>query len=140
MDRSHESLDELDNVVNLSDRQLTEGEFNILHKGLNFCPTPGDPDMGEICRDLDKYYRSLCIQCWLNKKNSQHTPNIPVGPFNDVKSLKLKPNSEWNPPAGPPNLRYIIASNETGLLKSETNVSHSKRNMSRNEVKLGTGH
>ena len=92
--------------------------------------------MGEICRDLDKYHRSLRIQCWLNKKNSQHTPNIPGDPFNDIKSLILKPNSEWNPPVGPPNLEYVIASKETGLLKSKINVNHSKRNMSRNEVKL----
>ena len=33
-------LNDLDNIVNLSDRILTEQEREILNKCLNFCPTP----------------------------------------------------------------------------------------------------
>ena len=72
IDDQSNHLGDLDNVVNLSDKVLTAQEHEILNKGLNFCPTPGDPDMGEIRRDL-RYHRSLRIQCWVNKK-----PTLPL--------------------------------------------------------------
>ena len=49
----------LDNVVNLSDTPLTEIEKKVLSNGLKFCPTPGEPHMGDVRRDLDKFHRSL---------------------------------------------------------------------------------
>ena len=33
-------------VVNLSDHQLTISEKTLLQKGLNFCPSPGEPNLG----------------------------------------------------------------------------------------------
>ena len=33
--------DPLNNVVNLSKKTFTYNEFKLLHKDLNFCPTPG---------------------------------------------------------------------------------------------------
>ena len=120
IDECTSSLSTLDNVVNLSDKVLTDQELRILNKGLNFCPTPGDPE----------YHRLLRIQCWLNKK-----PNNLSGPYHDKKSLKLESKSTWNPPAGPPNLEYIIASNETGLLTTLPRRKHIATNTSRSDSK-----
>ena len=129
------NLSDLDNVVNLSDKVLTDQERNILNKGLNFGPTPGDPDMGEIRCDLDRYHRSLRIQCWLNKKPKTSPVDQTIGPFNDVKSLKVPSDSTWNPPPGPPNLEYIIASNETGLLLTKPRVKYTPTNITKTDAK-----
>ena len=108
---------------------------DILNKGLNFCPTPGTPDMGEIRRDLDRYHRSLRIQCWLNKKSVSADQNHQSGPYSDIKSLKIQSNSTWNPPSGPPNLEYIIFSNETGLLTTKPKSTYAPTNITRSDVK-----
>ena len=117
IDEASSNLEQLDNVINLSDRQLTTIEKNILNKGLNFCPTPGEPDMGEIRRDLDRYHRSLRIQCWLTKHGGPHPTQTSLDPYDDIQSLKIKSESNWTPPLGPPNLEHIIATNELGLLQ-----------------------
>ena len=51
-----ESIPDLDNVINLSDHMLTIPQHEILNKGLKFCPTPGEAQMGDLRRNLDKYY------------------------------------------------------------------------------------
>ena len=43
-------------VVNLSDHALTADQRSLLELGLKFCPTPGEPDMGEIKKDLDIFH------------------------------------------------------------------------------------
>ena len=45
----------LDNVINLSDHPLTESQKEIL-KGLKFCPSPGEPQMGDLRKELDRYH------------------------------------------------------------------------------------
>ena len=35
-------------VINLSSYNLMETDINVLRKGLKFCPTPGEPQMGQI--------------------------------------------------------------------------------------------
>lgn len=39
-----------DEIVNLSTHKLTGSEESILRYGLNFCPTPGIPERGEIIK------------------------------------------------------------------------------------------
>ena len=46
-------------VMNLSDHELSDNEHSLLAKGLTFVNTPGTPDMGVLCGDLCKFYRSL---------------------------------------------------------------------------------
>ena len=50
------SISELDErlVVNLSDFSLFQAHLSLLRKGLTFCPTPGEADMGDLKRDLDR--------------------------------------------------------------------------------------
>ena len=35
-------------VVNLSSYQLSDAEMSVLQKGLTFCPTPGEPNTGDL--------------------------------------------------------------------------------------------
>ena len=43
-------------IVNLSDFNLQDYHVSLLSKGLTFCPTPGEPDMGEMRKDLDRFH------------------------------------------------------------------------------------
>ena len=53
-------------VVNISDSQLSTSEQSLLEPGLSFCPTPGEPDMGQLRRDLDSFHRNLRIKTFFN--------------------------------------------------------------------------
>ena len=46
-------------VVNLSFHILTPEQTSLLSKGLNFCPTPGDPDLADVRNDLDRVHQRL---------------------------------------------------------------------------------
>ena len=35
-------------VVNISDHILTDAEYKVLAKGMKFCPTPGEPNFGDL--------------------------------------------------------------------------------------------
>lgn len=52
-------LDPPSRVVNLSSRQISTSELTLLQKGLNFCPTPGEPKMGDLVNDLDYFHDNL---------------------------------------------------------------------------------
>ena len=54
-------------IVNLSDIQLTQSETDLLHKGLNFCPTPPPPTIDNINQDIDAFARRLSLR-------ESHTP------------------------------------------------------------------
>ena len=112
VEKEFKSLPLVDNVINLSDYPLTESQKEILNKGLKFCPTPGEPQMGDLRKDLDKYHRSLCTQ-----ESKEMVPS--TGPYSDTCSLKLKSKSKWSPPMGPTNLETVISINELGLLDLE---------------------
>ena len=46
-----------DNVVNLSNRVLSEAKISLLFKGLKFCPTPLELDRSAIKRDFKEFSR-----------------------------------------------------------------------------------
>lgn len=46
VDSTH--LDTPVRVVNLSSRVITQVEQTLLERGLNFCPTPGEPHLGDL--------------------------------------------------------------------------------------------
>ena len=94
------SLPILVNVVNLSNYTLTNPQEEVLNKGLKFCPTPGEPQMGDLQRDLDKFHCSLSLQCHFNKKDESILPKASSGPYSDICSLKLSSKSTWTPLLG----------------------------------------
>ena len=112
------NLADIDNVVNLSDYQLSDSVLNL---GLKFCPTPGEPHMGVIRRDLDSFHCSLKLKCHFGKSvEPEPIEGIPCTvPFSRTLDLKLKRNSTWHPPVGPLNLETIATMNELGLLETE---------------------
>ena len=54
-------------VINLSSFQLTPSMIHLLSKGLNFCPTPGEPDRYQLRKDLDKFHVSLRRKLFFDK-------------------------------------------------------------------------
>ena len=113
-----ESIPDLDNVINLSDHMLTVPQREILNKGLKFCPTPGEAQMGDLRRDLDKYHRSLRLKSHFKDDTAKATDGTSIGPFNDTSCLKLQSVSKYNPPVGSNNLETVITMNEIGLQDS----------------------
>ena len=51
-----------DNIVNLSNKILSEDEISVLSKGLKFCPTPKEIDRAELKRDLEKFGRRMRLK------------------------------------------------------------------------------
>ena len=66
---SDPSTKEPPSVVNLSEYDLQDSELSVLSRGLNFCPTPGEPDMGHLRRDMDTFHRTLRIKTFFNPQD-----------------------------------------------------------------------
>ena len=60
MERNEKDVDEL--VVNFSSYPLTADQRSVLAMGLSHCPTPGEPDKGELREDLNRFHRD-CYVC-----------------------------------------------------------------------------
>lgn len=59
------------NIFNLSKTfLLTETERKLLEKGLTFIPTPGEPDPGDLRRDIHAFNRKLKVLDYLNFENN----------------------------------------------------------------------
>ncbi len=54
--------------MNLSDTELQPHQISLLEKGLTFCPTPGEPDMADLKRDLDTFHRNVKLRAHFGKK------------------------------------------------------------------------
>ena len=111
-------------VVNLSKLTLTPPMVSLLSKGLNFCPTPGELDISNLRRDLDKFHVSLRRKLFFSKRVdspssldlttiSQSSTQLRDDnePF---KHPKFKNPSSWCPLA-PPQLEAMIVVNENNL-------------------------
>ena len=89
--------------------------MSVLAKGLNFCPTPVDPDPGQYKIDLDSLYRRLCL------RGRFTYPEEPLDNFNQLANNVMGPepfqhrnfrNKSTFNPVGPPALEAFILSNE----------------------------
>ena len=111
-------------VINLSSFQLTPPMIELLSKGLNFCPTPGEPERFQLRQDLDKFHVALRRKLVFNKNASSaplgdtstqylddDSSSEEQGPFDH---FKFKNPSNWNPPA-PFQLEAFITLNESRL-------------------------
>ena len=59
-------------VLNLSKIELTSDEVSILSRGLTFCPTPAEPDMGSVYIDLERFFRTLRLKVFFDEKSNNH--------------------------------------------------------------------
>ena len=104
-------------VINLSDQILTPDQLSVLSKGLNFCPTPKEPNPGELRTDLDDFHRRLRLNLHFSDPEEDTSPPTPLllpDNFNstvEFKHHKFKLKSSFNP-TGPPNLETFITINE----------------------------
>jgi len=126
-------------VINLSSFQLTPAMISLLAKGLNFCPTPGEPDRYMLRRDLDKFHVTLRRKLFFSRSFDSTLPldtilddslldpqsSNQVGPF---EHFKFKNLSTWCP-KGPPPLETLITVNEH-LLNSYPLKAPSHQNLS----------
>jgi hypothetical protein len=129
-------------VINLSNYQLTPHMISLLSKGLNFCPTPGQPEKFQLRQDLDKFHVSLRRKLFFEKRFDStqsdtlqsQTTDVPStseeqGPFDH---FQFRNRSNWNP-QGAFQLEAFIALNETRLNEykfpspSQTNLSYNER-------------
>ena len=127
MNRTTQELSDPENVVNLSDYALTDAEKSVLRNGLKFCPTPGEPHMGETRCDLDRFHCSLRLKCHFGKDQTPKTRDTSIGLFSNTRDLKLKSVSNWIPPTGPSNLETVININELGLLDTKITAPKQKK-------------
>ena len=77
-------------VVNLSSITLTQGQLEVLEKGLTFCPTPRSVNLVKIWDDLEKFCRRLRLKI--------HFEGSP--PEDDQYKGKFRNPSQWCPAEG----------------------------------------
>ena len=111
-------------VINLSNFQLSPDAVSLLTKGLNFCPTPGEPDLFELRRDLDRFHVNLRRKLFFQKSPLQpnldsSTISLPETPSEPDPSDPFNHRTFRNPstwcPFGPINLEAMITFNENRL-------------------------
>lgn len=137
-------------VVNLSSRPLSDDETYVLALGKGFCPTPGEPNMGEIKADLDRLHTKCRTKLFFDKsgeipinksktaQSSSSSPNIHTtqdptpdawaqkslykGGFanNLFKEKIFRKTTKWVPPRGPPTFETFAILNELALNKTPT--------------------
>ena len=127
-------------VVNLSSLTLTQDMHSLLSKGLNFCPTPGEPDTNVLRHDLDKFHVSLKRTLFFEKFpiiNPMDTSitNDSQNQLSDHEDLfdnsQFRNPSSWCPKA-PINLESLISFNES-LLTNYIPRAPSNHNLTKGE-------
>lgn len=118
-------------VVNLSSHNLSQDQLNVLQKGLNFCPTPGEPLLGDIRRDLDRFHLSIRRRAFFQKFPSDSDPPD-LGTRDDDTLSKFRNPSSWSP-QGPPTVEGLIDQNEMAFERlpvwkpHHDNLTHGER-------------
>lgn len=119
---------QVDKIVNLSSRTLNQHEFSLLSRGLNFCPTPGEPKRGDLVRDLDYFHDNLRLEYHF-KDNPLPTPSF-------VKlimtSKVFKKTDRPPPPQAHKNLEAFYFLNERDLQR-QTLMEPRVKNLSKEE-------
>ena len=122
---NHEDVS--DSVVNLSDHTLSNAQLSVLGRGLNFCPSPGEPKLADLYQDLDKFHLQSRRKCFFYK-NTPSTSDAPVAPSGGnpnrdswaassaFEHRKFRDPSTWEP-RGTPTLETFIKMNEIALGK-----------------------
>ena len=109
-------------VVNLSSYTLNEDEIRVLKRGLKFCPTPGEPNFGDLRENLNKFNMRLGRQLFfssLPEEESDDEGRPRRAPINNQDDgfghTKFREPSKWKPPPVT-SLELFIRQNEMDLL------------------------
>ena len=149
-------LDSVDSVVNLSDFSLEPHHVSLLKRGLTFCPTPGEPDMADLKRDLDAFHRNVKLLSHFGKKiekadawssqlsqkhkietctesdgnsNTDQPSRAILGPFGHYQ---FKNKSTWVPENTPMMIDCLISVDELCLAKTKIKAPL-KQNLTKKE-------
>ena len=109
------NINKKNTVVNVSSRNLSSDEESLLSKGLNFCPTPGEPLLAQKHDDLEYFHNNLRWKLFFSNNNAttdRFTTAI-------SRSAVFRPQTSTKaPPASP----YF----ETFATLSEIQLNHSR--------------
>lgn len=112
-----------ESVIKLSSKPLTNTQLQVLQRGLNFCPTPGEPKMGDLVRDMDNFHDNLRWDYHFHDTPVTTTPSERLVMLN--KTLK-----KWSRPPAPPahkNLEAFIFLNERELQRQKLMEPRTKK-------------
>lgn len=121
-------------VINLSNRTLDPDELSLLQKGLSFCPTPGEPKMGDLVRDLDHFHDTIRWQYYFRDNPTE------MDPFDKMvmTSKALKKHQRYPPPPAHRNIEAFIFLNERDLQKQKLMEPQVKNLTQREKLALKT--
>ena len=109
-----------DQVINLSNRVLSEAEISVLSKGLKFVVTPKELDYSQIKIDLENFGRRLRLK-WHFRESED---------FSEYPSFR--PRSKFNPRNKDAAIELYISKLEEEIMKISAN-GQNFRNISREE-------
>lgn len=130
-------------VVNLSNHKLSISQLSLLERGLKFCPTPGEPHMANLRRDLDRFHRRLKWNVFFSNREGPSVTNNDsesadtTNPNPPFQSRKFNDPSTAEPNQNPTALEAFIIMNELKLAKLKP-TAPSKNNLSKLEKKAIT--
>ena len=118
----------LNTVVNLSSRELTEGEVALLSKGLKFCPTPSDLDRYNLRKDINDFIRRIRLKEYFFQGDNVG------GDFSDFPAFRNR--STWGPDRGREiAIEAYAQAVEEEILSSVNNGRRIHSNLSESERK-----
>ena len=122
------STDPSGNVVNLSNKQFTFPEYNLLNKNLNFCPSPGKYNKATLQKDIDAFTRRIKLKAHFNNENEPNDGRR--------KDFYIKSNSTWTPHNPHHTIKTFVEA-LTNEIKSlpDTNIDTRKNNLTKDETK-----
>ena len=96
-------------IINLSSLELSEADISLLSKGLSFCPSTRNLDMGDISASWNKFQRSLRLKHFFQNDNSDTQGNSMNYSYNAFEHRKFKEPSNFTPPMASMALEHFIA-------------------------------
>ncbi len=130
-------------VVNHSSFILNEHHVSLLARGLKFCPTPSQPNTGDLKDDLDKLHRQMRWTAFFEDPEDGPTDlagdtsfiqTQSTGTSEPFKHQKFKLKSRKRGPVGPANLEAFIAANEKDFLNRPLFHKNYRNNLSPQEI------
>ena len=115
---------QIDKIVNLGNFELTNGQTNVLNKGLGSVHMPKRLRLETILHSLSDVKRRMFIQHYF----ARHPPKQNLEPF--------RAKSRWIPPASEcENIEDCLRRVEKDLIKPHNNTRGNPDNLARDEIK-----
>ena len=100
------------NVINLSNKKFSVYQFQLLNKGLNFCPTPGYYNKNDLMKNLNTFTRRIKLKAHFGSSNTTNKTE------NEI--FKGKSNKTWTPPNTHHTVKTYIDAITKDIKESET--------------------